>query len=75
MFTYSLSGFSEKKCGVDGRWVGRTPNDTTNPWGWTNYTGCYAPEVWNVYNKFLANKSDEQKMVSPDGINAYSDQC
>lgn len=55
--------FSEKKCGVDGRWVGRTPNDTTNPWGWTNYTGCYAPEVWNVYNKFLANKSDEQKMA------------
>lgn len=55
--------FSEKKCGIDGHWVGRTPNDTSNPWGWTNYTGCYSPEAWKVYNRFLADKSEEQKMA------------
>uniref|UniRef100_A0A9J2P4F5 G-protein coupled receptors family 2 profile 1 domain-containing protein n=1 Tax=Ascaris lumbricoides TaxID=6252 RepID=A0A9J2P4F5_ASCLU len=30
-----------KRCDEYGRWAGSAPSIYENPWGWTNYTGCF----------------------------------
>ncbi|GAB1603410.1 PDF receptor-like [Argonauta hians] len=55
--------YTERRCGLEGYWLNKDHNDTSNTNGWTNFTGCYTPEVWNVYNKILADKPEEVKLA------------
>ncbi|XP_052826307.1 PDF receptor isoform X2 [Octopus bimaculoides] len=54
---------SERRCGLDGYWLGKYQNETSNTNGWTNYTGCYIPEVWDVYSKMFVDKPEATKLA------------
>ena len=72
-----LSEFAQRFCTSDGEWEGRsssdeiTENDTEATFGWTNYTGCFIPEIRNLMNK-LYSKSEKDGQVS--FLKAYSKQ-
>lgn len=48
---------SLRKCGINGKWVGRFGEDSEK--GWTNYTPCFTPEIRDIMRR-LGSEDEAQ---------------
>ncbi|XP_025095662.1 PDF receptor-like [Pomacea canaliculata] len=60
------SKYAYRHCGPEGVWQGREPGDYSNPNGYTFYSGCYTKEAWELYTKYLSNKTPEHSAIIKD---------
>jgi hypothetical protein len=48
---------SLRKCGMNGKWIGRFGEDSEK--GWTNYTPCFTPEIRDIMRR-LGSEDEAQ---------------
>ena len=56
--------FAERKCSDDGRWEDG-PGTAANPSleGYTNYSNCYRPEIFDLMNRLHDNNNTDSIMI------------
>ena len=52
---------AERRCMDTGYWEGRTLRESSTA-GWTNYTPCFIPEMWDLIKKLYATTEEDAKV-------------
>ncbi|KAG5680989.1 hypothetical protein PVAND_010463 [Polypedilum vanderplanki] len=54
--------FAERRCSREGKWESK-PGTPESPLGWTNYTPCYLPEIYDLLQKLGDDVGDKIKIA------------